>query len=381
MATPTLTLTLSSQTVGFTVSYSGNGSTWSSGTLTYTTNPNDTSTYHNINLPWTGLISGGDLNLDYINNTGEEIINPIALWDNSNPDPFTPNDQELTFSTATYPDPPQRAYLPIGGTGSGTFQDYNDSNPATLKSTNENTESGGNRFDIGINFLDMCFAPFTKIPKVIEIKDAKKGDIIRTSRGDWPLTKLIKTHTGETEYVKFSKNCLGCIPRDDFYVTGAHPINLAFIPNEWLINDFDNKLYDEATSIQIDANSLVGKLPGIIESKESFGVQYQMVFDDHTTVDTEGLDCLSHHPRCTPMILPEKEFLDPLKFNKKTYHHTMINYSDLMKFKPDNMELQVFLRKCLTHDPKDKFEFTKEMIINALKDKEFNFINKNLNSN
>ena len=45
------------------------------------------------------------------------------------------------------------------------------------------------------------------------------------------------------------------------------------------------------------------------------------------------------------------------------------------------MDLQVFLRKCLTHDQKDKFEFTKEMIINALKDTEFNFINKNLNSN
>lgn len=53
MATPTLTLTLSSQNIGFTLSYSGDGSTWSSGTLTYTTNPNDTSTYHNINLPWT----------------------------------------------------------------------------------------------------------------------------------------------------------------------------------------------------------------------------------------------------------------------------------------------------------------------------------------
>ena len=54
MATPTLTLTLSQQNVGYVVSYSGGGSSWSSGTLTYTTNPNDTTTYHNINLPWTG---------------------------------------------------------------------------------------------------------------------------------------------------------------------------------------------------------------------------------------------------------------------------------------------------------------------------------------
>ena len=134
-------------------------------------------------------------------------------------------------------------------------------------------------------------------------------------------------------------------------------------------------LYDRATSLQIDANSLVDKLPGITKTKESFTTQYQMVFDDHTSVDTEGIDCLSHHPRCTPLILPEKEFIDPQKFNKKTYHHTMINFSELMEFKPVDMEFIVFLRKCLTHDHKDKFEFTREKITNVLKDREFLFIN------
>ena len=101
-----------------------------------------------------------------------------------------------------------------------------------------------------------------------------------------------------------------------------------------------------------------------------------MIFDDHTSVDTEGIDCLSHHPRCTPLILPEKDFIEAKNFNKKTYHHTMINYNELLQFKPNDMDLKVFLRKCLTHNEKDKFEFTRKMIEIVCKDKSFIFINE-----
>lgn len=228
----------------------------------------------------------------------------------------------------------------------------------------------------------MCFAPFTKIPKVIEIQHAKNGDIIRTSRGDWPLTKLIKTHTGTKpkEYVKFNKNCLGCakfcLPRNDLYVTGAHPINLAFIPNKWLIKDFDETLYDEYTCLQITTSELVGKLPGISISLKSFGAQYQMVFDDHTSVDTEGIDCLSHHPRCTPLIVPKDDFHKPEMFNSKSYHHTVITFDELLKFKPKDMDLQIYIRKCITHDQRDKFDFTEKLITKHLGNKQFQFINK-----
>jgi hypothetical protein len=214
--------------------------------------------------------------------------------------------------------------------------------------------SAANRVHFKVNAL--CVPPFTKIPKIVEIKDVNRGDIIRTSRGDLPIAHIMKTQTGEhKEYVKFEKGCLAPnLPSDDFYVTEPHPLSLGFYKNEVLNNgEYDDK-EDDYIMLQMAAGELVDTLPGITKVKRDFGHYYNLVFDEHASIDMEGIDVCSHHPRTGPFYLPRDKYIDNSKIDdkkieKKITNPKFIRFNDLLiRHKPKDVELKEFLASCLT---------------------------------
>ena len=214
--------------------------------------------------------------------------------------------------------------------------------------------TAANRVHFKVNAL--CVPPFTKIPKIVEIKDVNRGDIIRTSRGDLPIAHIMKTQTGEhKEYVKFEKGCLAPnLPSDDFYVTEPHPLSLGFYKNEVLNNgEYDDK-EDDYIMLQIAAGELVDTLPGITKVKRDFGHYYNLVFDEHASIDMEGIDVCSHHPRTGPFYLSRDKYIDSSKIDdkkieKKITNPKFIRFNDLLiRHKPKDVELKDFLASCLT---------------------------------
>ena len=211
---------------------------------------------------------------------------------------------------------------------------------------------------INFHITELCVAPFTKIPKIVEIKDVAVGDIIRTSRGDLPIAHIMKTQTTKNkEYVKFEKGCLAPnLPSDDFYVTEQHPLSLGFYKNE-LLNEgqYDDK-EDDYIMLQMAAGELVGTIPGITKVTRNFGHYYNLVFDEHASIDMEGIDVCSHHPRTGPFYLPRDKYIDSSKINdkkidKKITNPKFIRMCDLIiRYKPENIELKEFLASCLTSD-------------------------------
>ena len=227
--------------------------------------------------------------------------------------------------------------------------------PFFILSDND-TSAPATRIHFHISVL--CVAPFTKIPKIVEIKDVAVGDIIRTSRGDLPIAHIMKTQTTKNkEYVKFEKGCLAPnLPSDDFYVTEPHPLSLGFYKNELLNNgEYDDK-EDDYIMLQIAAGELVGTIPGITKVTRDFGHYYNLVFDEHASIDMEGLDVCSHHPRTGPFFLPRDKYIDSSKIDekkidKKITNPKFIRMCDLIiRYKPENVELKEFLASCLTSD-------------------------------
>ena len=211
---------------------------------------------------------------------------------------------------------------------------------------------------IQFSISELCVAPFTKIPKIVEIKDVAVGDIIRTSRGDLPISHIMKTQTGvHKEYVKFEKGCLAPnLPSDDFYVTEPHPLSLGFYKNEVINNGKYDDKEDDYIMLQIAAGELVGTIPGITKVTRDFGHYYNLVFDEHASIDMEGLDVCSHHPRTGPFFLPRDKYIDnskidEKKIDKKITNPKFIRMCDLIiRYKPENVELKEFLAGCLTSD-------------------------------
>ena len=76
----------------------------------------------------------------------------------------------------------------------------------------------------------------------------------------------------------------------------------------------------------------------------------------------------SHHPKCTPWIMPESLYQDKKNITDKKQKRIAIPYNVLIRFKPENMELLEFLRKCLTTYREDKFIFPNIETINFKKD-------------
>jgi len=47
----------------------------------------------------------------------------------------------------------------------------------------------------------------------------------------------------------------------------------------------------------ISANDLVDKFPGIYMENKNYDANYNLIFDRQVTVNTYGIDYLSHHPK------------------------------------------------------------------------------------
>jgi len=197
-----------------------------------------------------------------------------------------------------------------------------------------------------------------KIPKIIEVQDINVGDVVRTTQGDLPVSHVMKTQVcGTKYYVKFAKNCLGNnVPSEDFFVTAPHPMCVGFYYNEE-INGVKKQNFDNVIAIQILAKKLINKLPGITYGPEDFPFYYNVVFDKHASIDIQGLDVTSHHPKANPYVLPDNKYHDEKLINIKDCQCVYLSYEKLIKLKPDDMELKEYLRKCLTSNKEDKIVF------------------------
>jgi len=253
------------------------------------------------------------------------------------------NTQTLTLSTM--------------GTTFATL-DSNISAPFFILSDNDTSQPATK---IQFSISELCVAPFTKIPKIVEIKDVAVGDIIRTSRGDLPIAHIMKTQTTKNkEYVTFEKGCLRPnLPSDDFYVTEQHPLSLGFYKNELLNNGEYDKNGDDFIALQIEAGEFVGKLPGITKEKRDFGHYYNLVFDEHASIDMEGIDVCSHHPRANPFYLPRDNYVDSSKIDeekieKQITNPKFISFSELISYKSEEQSVKDFLASCLTSKKEDK---------------------------
>ena len=205
----------------------------------------------------------------------------------------------------------------------------------------------------------LCVPPFTKINGAVEIKDIKDRQLLETSRGPLEVAQVLKTSTiGNTKYVKFSKNCLGPnLPSDDLYITPDHPFNLGLFENTQENSLVYNPLDDDHVMLQIVAGEFVDELEDISVIEENFGHYYNLVFDIHTSLNMEGLDVCSHHPRTSPHILPEESYVK-IKPTKKDIIKApkLINYAQLLSYKPENMDEKTFIGKCLNGCKENKFQ-------------------------
>ena len=222
----------------------------------------------------------------------------------------------------------------------------------------------GSNYDYNIfSATNNCYSSLTLIPKLTYVKDLKVGDIIRTSKGDLPLSHIMKSNIPTTTYpfVKFSKNCLGNnIPSNDFYISKPHPMSLGLIPNEMLNGGIKDNEQNDFTYLHIEANQFVDKIDGIYIEDHIDNSNYNLIFDEHASINIYGLDVMTHHPVGMEGYKHKKllkEEYHNKEINNKKFKPFFISYSHLIEFKPENMNLQTFLRKCLTSDKNDKFKF------------------------
>lgn len=159
-----------------------------------------------------------------------------------------------------------------------------------------------------------CFHKETKIPTPEGFKDIcnlKRGDIINTIDGPKPLARLMKNVISNPKqtFVKFPKNCFGNnTPLSDIYVTPPHPLV------------FDFKL--------VPAQAFVGKVPGV-ELVQSCTNPYNLMFEEQTYVQIEGLFFVSHHPHHPSQTLEKHEYFNPLKFRPGIFYEEVTTFEDV----------------------------------------------------
>ena len=205
-----------------------------------------------------------------------------------------------------------------------------------------------------------------KIPKVvngniehIEIKNLKVGDIVQTTRGNMPISDIMKTATRgyiHNNYVKVEKGALGeNLPSEDLYVTHEHSFSLGYYNNSLLNRNIHDSEQDNMVYLHITADQLADKLPGVTRVSKEFESAINLVFDEHTSINIYGLDVIMHHPKGNPYILPEEKYQDKSKFNIKIQKPLFASYDMLVNAKPKHMEMKDFLRGCITSDLNKKF--------------------------
>ena len=209
-----------------------------------------------------------------------------------------------------------------------------------------------------------CLASTTKIPKVVngniqqvEVKDLKDGDMIHTTRGDFPLSHIMHTTTvGPHTYVKVKQGALGeNLPSQDLYLTHEHSFSLGYYKNSVLNRNIHDPAQDDMVYLHITADQLADKLPGITRVQKEFDAMFNLVFDEHVSLDIYGLEVMMHHPKGNPYILPEEKYQDKTKINNKVQKPLFVMYGMLENVKPDHMEMKDFLRNCITANLDNKF--------------------------
>ena len=209
-----------------------------------------------------------------------------------------------------------------------------------------------------------CLASTTKIPKLVnnnvqhvEVKDLKDGDMIRTTRGAFPLSHIMHTTTiGPHTYVKVDQGSLGNnLPSQDLYLTHEHSFSLGYYKNSVLNRNIHDPDQDDMVYLHITADQLADKLPGITRVQKEFDAMFNLVFDEHVSLDIYGLEVMMHHPKGNPYTLPEEKYQDKTKINNKVQKPLFANYGMLENIKPDHMEMKDFLRNCITANLDDKF--------------------------
>jgi hypothetical protein len=227
----------------------------------------------------------------------------------------------------------------------------------------------------------LCLVGKTLIPKMVPIKRLKVGDVVRTSVGDLPISKILKSQLPEggdgKEFVKISRGCLGNnYPLNDVFISKPHPISLGYVPNKDLNDGVHDKDCDDKVFIHIAANELVGKINGIVLEKNHTKKEFNLVFDKHASFNVEGIDVISHNAAGydgQPKLSPE-EFQDK-NTKQKLFKPYYLDWNTLIQFKPNKMALKVFLRKCIKYKVDKEFQFGKLKknmnILNDLNDKLF----------
>jgi hypothetical protein len=209
-----------------------------------------------------------------------------------------------------------------------------------------------------------CLASNTKIPKVVngnvqhvEVKDLNDGDMVRTTRGDFPLSHIMKTHTiGPHTYVKVEQGALGeNLPSQDLYITHEHSFSLGYYKNSVLNRNIHDTNQDDMVYLHVTADQLADKLPGITRVQKEFDSMFNLVFDEHVSLDIYGLEVMMHHPKGNPYTLPEEKYQDKSKINNKVQKPLFANYGMLENVKPVHMEMKDFLRNCITANLDNKF--------------------------
>lgn len=224
---------------------------------------------------------------------------------------------------------------------------------------------------------DNCLASFTKIPRLIydeqlknkctvlsKIEDVKAGDEIETNIGDQKIARVMKSINigGKQKYVKFRKNCFGeNIPNDDVYMTKAHPLSLGYFKTECINDGVKDKTQSNKVFVHIEAYRLIDKLDGIELVEVQDRANYNLIFDNHCSINICGLDVVTHHPIGNNVFsnpkLKKNEFIDYENACKKNDKPFYIDFKILLKYKPVLMPLKQFLRKCFVYDVKEKFKF------------------------
>lgn len=196
------------------------------------------------------------------------------------------------------------------------------------------------------------------VPVLTRCDEIKVGDIIRTNKGDLPVSKIMKSTIvgGEKEFVKFSQDCFEeNYPERDMFITEHHPLSVGFLYNSDLNDGVYDETQDEKVFIHIAAGEFVGKIPGITKELKKSKTQYNFIFDEHCTINVGGIEVLTHHPSGfdNQPRLDDNEYHDK-NVKKKLWKPFYIHYDTLIKLKPDDMELKEFLGKCLTSNPEKK---------------------------
>ena len=210
----------------------------------------------------------------------------------------------------------------------------------------------------------LCLASTTKIPKLVngnvqhvEVKDLNDGDMIRTTRGDYPLSHIMQTTTiGPHTYVKVEKGSLGeNTPSQDLYLTHEHSFSLGYYKNSVLNRNIHDPDQDDMVYLHITADQLADKLPGITRVQKEFDSMFNLVFDEHVSLDIYGLEVMMHHPVGNPYTLPAEKYQDKSKINNKVQKPLFAHYGMLENVKPEHMEMKDFLRNCITANLENKF--------------------------